>query len=97
MLSAGGLLTSALTAGISEWNGYIQYFDESRFVHVMSLDFLALTLSAPFFMSWDAQMRGWEQRGVGVPVLSLLPLVGPCVYLMLRPKGFVPADDDAAV
>lgn len=88
MLGTGGLMTSALSAGIPAWNAYIQYFDESRFVHVMTLDFLALTMSAPFFMSWDANMRNWSQRSFGVPVLSLLPVVGPCVYLMLRPKGF---------
>ena len=86
LLSSGGLLASALSAGIPEWNAYFRYFDESRFIHVMSLDFCALSLFMPYFMWWDANKREWEQRAVGVPVLSLLPLIGPAVYLIVRPK-----------
>lgn len=86
LVGGGGLLSKALLSGVPMWNAYFQYYDESRFVHVMSLDFCALTALMPFFMGWDAEKRGWEDRERGVPILSCLPIVGPAVYLILRPK-----------
>lgn len=41
---------------------------------------------APFWMLNDAEARGWEQRGTLLPVLSLIPVLGPAIYLLLRPK-----------
>lgn len=35
----------------------------------------------------DAQLRKWEPRDKVLPVLSLLPLLGPAIYLCLRPKA----------
>jgi len=56
-------------------------------VHATSIDFTLCTLLAPFWMSNDAEGRRWEQRGTLVPLLAVLPLVGPAIYLMLRPKA----------
>jgi len=44
------------------WAQYIKLFDESRFVHVTTLDCGALTLFCPFWMWNDAQRRGWGAR-----------------------------------
>lgn len=33
-------------------------------------------------------------RNTLVPLLSLLPLVGPCIYLLLRPKAY--SDDSSS-
>jgi hypothetical protein len=82
---AAALLYYGLSAGIPEWNRYSQLFDESKFVHVMSIDLIMCTALQPFLLSVDAEARGWEPRSVGVPVLSFLPFVGPLVYLLLRP------------
>lgn len=81
-------LYAALSAGSAAWLGYLQLFDESRLVHATSVDFSLLTLLLPFWMSNDAQGRNWERRDTLVPVLSLLPLVGPSLYLLLRPKTY---------
>ncbi|KIZ07603.1 hypothetical protein MNEG_0350 [Monoraphidium neglectum] len=74
------------TAGGEAWLAFLKLFDQSRLVHATTIDFCLCTLLAPFWMSNDAEGRGWEQRGTLVPLLSLLPLVGPAIYLLLRPK-----------
>jgi hypothetical protein len=83
---ASGLLAYALTAGPSAWNVYGQYFDESKFIHIMSIDFTGLVSFMAFFMWWDADKREWDSRGIGVPVLAAIPILGPLVYLLLRPR-----------
>lgn len=55
----------------------------------MSCDFLCLTALAPFWMSNDAQLRRWDKADSLVPLLSCLPLFGPCIYLCLRPRAQV--------
>eukprot|EP00983_Pelagomonas_calceolata_P067120 1149358-Pelagomonas_calceolata.AAC.3 len=52
-------------AGAASWVEYGRLLDESRLVHVTTLDFLCLTAFAPFWMLNDAEARGWEQRGPG--------------------------------
>ena len=52
----------AAFAGGEAWTEYLQLFNESRFVHVTSLDFVALCLSAPFWMWNDAEKRQWQGR-----------------------------------
>ena len=49
-------------AGPEAWLSYFRMFDESRFVHVTSLDFVFLTLLAPFWVLNDASKRQWSQR-----------------------------------
>ena len=51
-----------LCAGPEAWQAYFRMFDESRFVHVTSLDFCFLTLLAPFWVLNDASKRQWSQR-----------------------------------
>eukprot|EP00877_Chromochloris_zofingiensis_P013454 jgi/Chrzof1/8362/Cz03g07180.t1 len=76
----------AVAAGSGAWLDYLKLFDESRFVHATSIDFALFTALAPFWMSNDAEGRGWGPRQSLVPLLSLLPVVGPALYLVLRPK-----------
>ncbi|KAK9823772.1 hypothetical protein WJX72_005409 [[Myrmecia] bisecta] len=77
----------AATAGGAAWAEYGRLFDESRFVHVTSVDFLTLSCFAPFWMYNDASARQWEPRDKLLPILSLLPVVGPAIYLVLRPRA----------
>ena len=58
-----------------------------RFINVMSLDFLTLTALAPFWMSNDAALRKWDKRDSLLPLLSVLPVFGPVIYLCLRPRA----------
>jgi hypothetical protein len=87
LISAIGLLGYAFAAGPTAWNVYAQYFDESRFIHTMSIDFTMLVMFLPFFMWWDADKREWEGRGIGVPILAVIPVLGPLIYLLLRPTA----------
>lgn len=54
----------ALTAGAPAWAEYGHLFDESKLVHITTLDFMLLTAFAPFWMWNDAQLRNWEPRCV---------------------------------
>ncbi|KAI3423805.1 hypothetical protein D9Q98_009642 [Chlorella vulgaris] len=74
-------------AGAPQWNSYFKLLEESRFINVMTIDFCSLTALAPFWMANDAALRKWEQRDSLLPVLSVLPLFGPIIYLCLRPKA----------
>lgn len=84
--AAAYLVYSAVTASPEAWLGYLQFFDESRLIHATSIDFATLTALAPFWMYNDAAARNWEPRDKVLPFLSVLPVVGPALYLLLRPK-----------
>jgi len=88
LLLAGALAMfyQAGTASGEAWAAYGKLLEESRLVHVTTLDFLCLSALAPFWMANDAEARNWGGRDKWLPVLSVLPVVGPAVYLLLRPK-----------
>ncbi|MEM9807405.1 MAG: DUF2834 domain-containing protein [Cyanobacteria bacterium P01_D01_bin.56] len=74
--------------GLTQAEGYktvqdfYMQFATSQFIHVMSLDFCMLTLLTPSIM-WDDMSRRqvpWLWR-----CFSLLPLLGPGLYIALRP------------
>jgi hypothetical protein len=62
--AAAAQLYFAATAGGAAWADYWKLFEESRFVHVTSIDFCCLTAFVPFWMYHDAEGRKWEQRCV---------------------------------
>ena len=64
LASAVLFVFQAATAGPQQWAGYSKLFDESRFCHVTTIDFLALTASAPLWMWNDAEVRQWQSRYV---------------------------------
>lgn len=84
--TAAWLLYQVATADLLAWVEYSRLFRESRLVHATTIDFMLFTCFVPFWMYNDAQQRNWEQRDIGVALLSLLPVLGPCVYLLLRPR-----------
>lgn len=86
LAAATGLLISAVTAGSEEWTQFFYLFDESRFVHVTSLDFLLLTAFLPFWLSNDASFRKWSYQDSAL-FLGFIPLIGPAIYLLLRPRS----------
>ncbi|EFJ48269.1 hypothetical protein VOLCADRAFT_60480, partial [Volvox carteri f. nagariensis] len=92
VLLAGSLyyVFQAVTSNGDIWLDYFKLFDESRLVHVTSIDFATLTALAPFWMENDATGRNWARRSQVLPILSLLPVIGPCIYLLLRPKARQP-------
>ncbi|MGD1853703.1 MAG: DUF2834 domain-containing protein [Leptolyngbyaceae cyanobacterium] len=66
------------------WQDFLQQFSSSQFIHVMSLDFCMLTLLTPSLL-WDDIVR--RQAAPFWRLVSLLPLLGPAVYLALRPAA----------
>ena len=50
----------AFTAGGGGWASFFALFAKSKFTHVVTLDFLVLTLLAPFWVFNDAELRKWK-------------------------------------
>lgn len=80
-----GLVGTASLAGDVAWLDFSRLFKESRLVHVTSVDFLTLSLCAPFWVYNDASARGYKSPLL-LP-LALTPLLGPVLYLNLRPRS----------
>ncbi len=66
------------------WQDFLHQFATSQFIHVMSLDFCMLTLLTPSLL-WDDIAR--RNLSSGWRAVSLVPLLGPALYLALRPAA----------
>jgi hypothetical protein len=82
-VAALSLLFLGLTRG--DWADFAVQWRSSRFIHVMSLDFCMLSCLFPTLIKDDMLRRGWEDDRILVAV-SLVPLFGPLVYLLVRPS-----------
>ncbi|MEQ9548198.1 MAG: DUF2834 domain-containing protein [Coleofasciculus sp. G3-WIS-01] len=67
-----------------DWANFIQQWQTSRFIHVMSLDFCLLCLLFPALVGDDMARRGLNNPTLFWAV-ALVPLIGSLVYLCLRP------------
>ncbi|PSF35146.1 DUF2834 domain-containing protein [Aphanothece hegewaldii CCALA 016] len=65
-------------------SNFIQQWQTSRFIHVMSLDFCLLCLLFPILLKDDMIRRGLKNN-VLFWLVSLVPLLGSAIYLMIRP------------
>ncbi|KAF5206113.1 transmembrane protein [Thalictrum thalictroides] len=81
-----GLITYAGLADADVWKEFYQYFRESKFIHVTCLDFTLLSTFAPFWVYNDITARKWSDKGSWILPLTLIPLLGPAFYLVLRPS-----------
>jgi len=79
---ASGFLAYGLIAG--DWGDFIQHWQTSRFIHVMSLDFCLLCVLFPAILADDMTRRGLSNSAIFWAV-SLILLIGPAVYLVFRP------------
>ncbi|WP_026795691.1 MULTISPECIES: hypothetical protein [Planktothrix] len=75
------LVIYGLTQG--NWEDFIQQWQTSRFIHVMSLDFLLLSILFPVLLTDDRARRGME-KSVILDWISLIPLFGALFYLTTR-------------
>ena len=80
-LVAAALVAFGLTNG--DWSNFVQQWQTSRFIHVMSLDFCMLSLLFPALLSDDMARRGMQNNTVFWAV-TLVPLFGPLAYLCAR-------------
>lgn len=86
MVAGACLIGAALFSGGEAWKEFLRYFNSSRLVHITSLDFLALSSLAPFWVYNDMEVRKWSNIGSRVALLSFIPFLGPALYLILRPS-----------
>jgi hypothetical protein len=82
LITAAILIAYGLING--NWSDYWHQWQTSRFIQVMSLDFCLLTLLCPILLQDDLTRRGLKNPFL-LPVISLLPLIGPAIYLIIRP------------
>ncbi|XP_057792911.1 LOW QUALITY PROTEIN: uncharacterized protein LOC131009530 [Salvia miltiorrhiza] len=93
-LAAGVAITAyAFSSGGDVWREFYQYFQGSKFIHVMSIDFALLSTFAPFWVYNDVTARKRDGRGSWLLPLSLVPFLGPSLYLLLRPPLEATSDE----
>ncbi|MCZ8055393.1 MAG: DUF2834 domain-containing protein, partial [Microcystis sp. LE19-12.2C] len=83
LITAAILIAYGLING--NWSDFWHQWQTSRFIHVMSLDFCLLTVLCPILLQDDLTRRGLKNPFL-LPVISLLPLIGPAIYLIIRPR-----------
>jgi hypothetical protein len=67
-----------------DWTNYLTQFHSNQFVHIMSLDFLMLCTCLPILIQQDLTHRGLTEKDL-LWKLALIPLLGPALYIVLRP------------
>ena len=80
------LLLFGIIAGSinGDWSNYASLFMESKFIHVMTVDFALLCLFYPIIIWDDMKRRNW--KNVGLFVFFCFPLIGAIIYLISRPR-----------
>jgi hypothetical protein len=90
-----GVTLGILIAGIyrGDWPDFVAQWSNSRFIQVMSLDFMMLSLLFPTLILDDMAHRFvknpklWE-------FIAFIPLLGALIYLSFRPPLLVSAPED---
>jgi len=83
LVGAAALMGYGLYAG--DWGDFVQQWQTSRFIHVMSLDFVMLWLLVPSLLGDDMSRRGLKDPRLFFMV-SIVPLLGLAAYLAARPS-----------
>ena len=68
-----------------DWSDFVQQWQTNRFIHVMSLDFVMLSLLFPTLLGDDMTRRGWQNNQL-FWLFAIIPLFGPLIYLSIRPS-----------
>ena len=90
VLTIGAVILVAYGLGNGDWGNFVQQWQTSRFIHVMSLDFCLLCLLFPALLGDDMGRRGLKNPQL-FWLTALIPLFGPLIYLCVRPP--LPAVD----
>jgi hypothetical protein len=83
LLSIGAIALILYGVINGDWHDFVGQWQSDRFIHVMSLDFCLLSLLFPVLLKDDMARRGMEDARI-FWAISLVPLLGPLVYLCLR-------------
>lgn len=77
------LVLFAYAIARGDWSDFVSQWQQSRFIHVMSLDFCMLSLLFPVLMKDD-----WLRRGMTMSwkywLFSLVPMIGAALYVATR-------------
>lgn len=84
VLSIGAIALVAYGLGKGDWSDFIGQWQNSRFIHVMSLDFCLLCGLFPALLGDDMARRGMN-NSVIFWLTALIPLFGSLAYLCVRP------------
>ena len=86
-----GILLTIATLGLiffglnnGDWADFSQQWHNSKFIHVMSLDFCLLCLLFPAVVKDDLLRRNIHNSTI-LATISFVPLLGTLTYLCLRP------------
>ncbi|MBD2137788.1 DUF2834 domain-containing protein [Anabaena sp. FACHB-1237] len=85
-LTSLGTLSLAFSG---DWSNFWQQWHNNRFIHVMTLDFIMLSLLFPTLVTDDLAKRDFKNKEMTQKIisqLSLIPFVGALIYLCLRPQ-----------
>ena len=88
-LAIGSVIIVAYGLVNGDWVNFVQQWQTSRFIHVMSWDFCLLCLLFPALLGDDMARRGLKNTQLFWLTASV-PLFGPLVYLCVRPPLPVP-------
>ncbi|MBA7552810.1 hypothetical protein ES705_45386 [subsurface metagenome] len=77
-----GIIASSIN---NSWAEYGDLFLNTRLINVMTIDFTFLTLFYPVLIWDDMKRRNWENKKF-FWLFSLLPIIGPSIYLIVRPQ-----------
>jgi hypothetical protein len=84
-LAISGLIFVGLAVTQGDWQDFIQQWQTSKFIHVMSLDFCMLSILFMTLVKDDLARRG-EENFLPYLLLTGIPLLGAIAYLCLRPS-----------
>lgn len=84
ILTLSTLVLLAFAGIAGNWPGFVHEFQTNRFVHAMSLAFCLFALLFPTLLGDDMGRRKLNNARIFWSV-ALVPLVGPLLYLCLRP------------
>lgn len=79
-LASGFLVFWGIKNG--DWGNFVQQWQTSKFIHVMSLDFCMLSLLFPTLVGDDMARRGMNNQWLFF--ITCIPLFGPLIYLCGR-------------
>jgi hypothetical protein len=84
-LSLGATVLTGYAIFYGDWGDFVQQWQTSRFIHVMSLDFCLLCVLFPALLGDDMQRRNLKNQGI-FWIVGSIPLFGALFYLALRPQ-----------
>ncbi|MBF2064187.1 MAG: DUF2834 domain-containing protein [Calothrix sp. C42_A2020_038] len=84
LLSVGAIILIVYGIAQGNWSDFVQQWQTSRFIHVMSLDFCLLCLLFATLVGDDMARRGMNNQGLFWWLVTFVPLFGALIYLCLR-------------